>query len=74
MTWRCARGSGVLMFSRPNHQRIANVLEPLDRDLLTQHGVLFAGARQSLYAMVSIVNGFFGVGLGRISTSAESNP
>ena len=31
------------MFTRPHHQRIANVLESLDADLLKRHNCLFAG-------------------------------
>ena len=31
------------MFTRPNHQRIAKVLESLDTDLLKRHNCLFAG-------------------------------
>ncbi|MDA9999126.1 nucleotidyl transferase AbiEii/AbiGii toxin family protein [bacterium] len=31
------------MFTRPQHQRIAKVLESLDADLLKQHNCLFAG-------------------------------
>ncbi len=64
------------MFNRPHHQRIAKVLGSLNADLLKQYNCLFAGGtaialRYGEYRE-SVDIDFFGVGLGLISTFAES--